>query len=301
MDSHNLRIHWNAEDLNHKSNPGISESTPPVLLWLMLMPLVTNWHLWGNPPTHTPPFITPHMHTYSVHTQEMDWPHSQGLRGYTLKGLSLFFWQIVKKQVFSISENHALVWIPLLGSCFLTSFLMDSSVQWRPGPLHYTKAALCPLWFMLLLWDWIIIGFWLGLHLSLGELHISFSSPQTPTMGFSSYGNTFQILTHICCVTTVHIVCICPSSWQRLCWPSLYISLYVSWCKSVANMPLNTYAAISRHRKCTQRYPHSKSTQTLIIYSKSLLWEMLRIKTAHLSPAAHRSIMYHKKVKGRVG
>lgn len=36
--------------------------------------------------------------------------------GLTLKGLSLSSWQVVKKGVVSISENHALVWLALLGT-----------------------------------------------------------------------------------------------------------------------------------------------------------------------------------------
>ena len=38
MDSHKLGILSKPKNVNHKSNVGIYESTPPVLLWLMLIP-----------------------------------------------------------------------------------------------------------------------------------------------------------------------------------------------------------------------------------------------------------------------
>lgn len=70
----------------------LSEALPkalPVLLWLMLIPLAANWHLQGNPPICTPPSVAPHVHTYRIHTSEMDWPHSQGLGGYIKGSLTL--------------------------------------------------------------------------------------------------------------------------------------------------------------------------------------------------------------------
>lgn len=115
MNSHKLRIHWKAEDVNHQSNPGISESTPPVLLWLMLIPLATNWHLWGNPPKPSSLHHSSNAHTHTYTPRKwIDLIHWAW--GATLKGLSLYPWQTVKKRVVSISENHALVWLALWGS-----------------------------------------------------------------------------------------------------------------------------------------------------------------------------------------
>lgn len=126
MDSHKLRIHWKAKDGRDKSEPGMVETPPPALWWLMLIPLAANWHLWGNPPTSTPPSIivlTPglspfpslkYTHTHAVCTHLRNGLTSFRLgRGATLK-VSLSPWQIVKKRV--VSENCALLWLALWGT-----------------------------------------------------------------------------------------------------------------------------------------------------------------------------------------
>lgn len=101
MDSHKLRIHWKAKDGRDKSEPGMVETPPPALWWLMLIPLAANWHLWGNPPTSTPPSIivlTPglspfpsltYTHTCSMYTPKKWIDLIQTWEGGYIKGLAL--------------------------------------------------------------------------------------------------------------------------------------------------------------------------------------------------------------------
>lgn len=198
MDSHKLRIHWwNAGDATRKSIKGITKSTPPVLLWLMLIPLAANWHLQGNPPICTPPSVAPHVRTYRMHTSEMDWPHSQGLGGYIKGSLTLsladcqeaggqYKWESCP--TLAVSVGNQVVFDKVFNgwecSMWIRTFALygSSSLNLKFGGHRLSSWGESPV---IILW---LCGLWLGLQLSLGELRVfllSFSSPPLQLRTFS--------------------------------------------------------------------------------------------------------------------
>lgn len=90
--------------------------------WILLqgtVSLLTNYHQWRN---RLKPTLFLH-HSAREHrctAEKLDWPHLRGLRGvrvcggYT-KGSLTLSGRLSKKWVVSLSENHALVWLDLLG------------------------------------------------------------------------------------------------------------------------------------------------------------------------------------------
>lgn len=136
------------------------------------------WSLIGTygetlPQTHLPPSLltctrilyTPRKWTDLIHRA---W-------GATLKGFSLHPWQIVKKQVVSISENHALVCLPLLGTVWSFDKVFNGwkcSIKIRTFTLYryYSEIG----------FSWFVIGPTLE---PWGTPHI-FLKPSTITMSF---------------------------------------------------------------------------------------------------------------------
>lgn len=109
------------------------------------LPLATNWHLWGNPPRHTPQSISSHMHTCGT--------LRNGSTSFAGLGGGVFGWGVGTLKASlpdceKVGGQYKCEACPTLADSvgnqvvFLTSLLMERSVLCGSRPLHHMETAL---------------------------------------------------------------------------------------------------------------------------------------------------------------